>query len=396
MMNLFIGVIIISMEETMALLDHELAVNTRAAELAKKSKYSHVEIASLREMFDAMDADGSHSISSDELFSAVVRSGVNISNKVIEQSMARHTVLTLRYCIRSKNNECTLYTVLYSQDTVFTVHHTLYCTQVIEQLMTKVDIDKSGELDFADFVGFVVAVRGGMVQKKHRETGAIVKIHHTEFHNQEEAVVQMSVLEEEIVRMKEFLETKGLSEEYQEIKDSHLVKAGVEAIRTAHLRDEFAITRIQKIFRGNHARADMRYRSSLAKGHRASLAKGGNEATAALATDTTTEQVSDVDLEPATAAGLILAELGLKAAAAPASATHSLMKTSSASNPFTKEHSKENNDASWIEQHATKKETDDDDKPQLPRASSERVWIGGAKGGAGDPVANMQGQKVMV
>jgi hypothetical protein len=115
------------MEETMTLLAHELEVNTRAAELAKKAKYSHAEVANLREMFEVMDEDESeysvecivypylthlihtphtprlpgHSISSDELFSAVVRSGVNISNKVFEQLMytihgTHHTLSVLR------------------------------------------------------------------------------------------------------------------------------------------------------------------------------------------------------------------------------------------------------------------------------------------------------------
>jgi hypothetical protein len=226
--------------------------------------------------------------------------------------------------------------------------------------MTQNDLDRSGELDFADFVNFVITVRGGMVCDKHHETGAVVKIHHTEFHDQEEVAVQMSALEKENVRMKEYIGMKGLTEEYQERRASLLMMDTAEAIRTAYARDECAIKRIQKLFRGNRVRAQL---------------KGQREAADAL-----------------TAAGH-----GLKAAAAPASQTHMQIEQHpgtgaaemfSAADPFTKEHNKENNDTSWIEQHGTKKDTDD--------STLDTVCIGGAQAGAKDPVADMHGQKILL
>jgi voltage-gated sodium channel len=220
MMNLFIGVIIISMEETMSQLAKDREVNSRASALAKKDNYSKSELENLREMFDMMDEDGGQSISLEELYTAVVKSGVNISRRVVES------------------------------------------------LLAEVDSDGTGDLDFADFVQFVVTVRGGMV--RNIKDGKEAFSHYTGFHENMETKKQLSVLENELERMTAFIADKGLDKEYEQVRHKALLEDGIctfnNAFTNAALTPENAARRLQRVFRARKAQRQAEQRKKAAGG----------------------------------------------------------------------------------------------------------------------------------
>jgi hypothetical protein len=75
MLNLFIGVIIIAMEETMGKIALENSIQRRARELAKAEGIGSTEMQQLEEMFHMLDADGSGNLDLQELQIAVKMSG---------------------------------------------------------------------------------------------------------------------------------------------------------------------------------------------------------------------------------------------------------------------------------------------------------------------------------
>jgi voltage-gated sodium channel len=122
LLNLFIGVIIIAMEKSMSTMAKEQDVMERARATSQKEDYTEKELLGFHEMFNLMDADQSGSVNLDELA------------LVIELSKTKMTNAN------------------------------------VQLLLDGIDADGTGEVDFAEFLEFIVKMKSN--GRKKGETGS--------------------------------------------------------------------------------------------------------------------------------------------------------------------------------------------------------------------------------